>query len=182
MRRGALPDARRRVPRQAQIIVYAGAIMVFRLRDHGALPGKEETGPDPRKPGGCSQRRRAVRCCWSWSCWWPRARPRRRHGSTASGSVPPSAPALHRLPASFELTSVLLLAGHGGRPAASPGVVRAPPSRRAPRPRRAACKRAAAARRARGGRPIDPRSWYLTLSAGLFTIGVVGVVIAGTHS
>src|SRR5439155_1590622 len=40
-----------------------------------------------------------------------------------------------------------------------------------------ACKRAAEASRARGGRPMIPESWYLTLSAALFTIGVVGVVI-----
>src|SRR5207247_10378220 len=87
--------------------------------------------------------------------------------------------ALHRLPASFRADVGAAAGRHGGRPAPrqeSGGhrPVAGPRARGEP-----ACKRAAAASRARAraGRPMVPDSWYPTLSAALFPIGVVGVVI-----
>src|SRR5262249_62429803 len=74
--------------------------------------------------------------------------------------------------------AVGLLAGRGGGALPPRGGRGGPGGAAGPRARgEPPCKRTAAASRARGGRPMIPESWYLTLSAALFTIGVVGVVI-----
>src|SRR6266478_4128184 len=130
MRRGALPDARRRVPRLcADHRVRGRDHGPVRLRDHGAHPG--QGGDGPRSAQGLAAARSAAVWC------------------VAAGAGPAARQE-----------------SGGHRQVAGPRARGEP-----------ACKRAAAARRARGGRPMIPESWYLTLSAALFTIGVVGVVI-----
>ena len=141
----------------AQVIVYAGAIMVlFVFAIMVLIPGKEETGPGS---AAAVARWLALPVGRARSLLGARRRPWRGAGGGPTrrrgrrGSVEASAGSLftdYLFP--FELTSVLLLA-------AMVGVLLL----------------------ARGRRPASdawcPRAWYVALSAVLFSIGVVGVVI-----
>ena len=101
----------------AQVIVYAGAIMVlFVFAIMVLIPGKEETGPDPRRvlaAAGAAGRGRSSSCWWSWRSPGAGPAPGRAAGGRAawrrSGALLFTD---YLFP--FELTSVLLLAAMVG--------------------------------------------------------------------
>ena len=136
----------------AQVIVYAGAIMVlFVFAIMVLIPGREETGPDPAGPralaraAGGGRARLIVVVLVAGRTGGPSP------GAPPGGVEAHRPPALHRLPLPVRGDLAPAPGGPGGRPDPGPAA----------------------------GSPVTPVPpvYYVALSAVLFAIGVVGVLV-----